>query len=246
MTCEGFWNCKCFKTPGFISWMNRKLELPVRFLLVTSWLKTWLVLKDSLVPKWLKIFFLRELSVPGEGLEIMTRSRCLEIKISPEAPVVVLSHTWQSSPVLICMWTCECFQACAPHLPLSLLSPLSSPALYPPPLHPFAATHKVKGLLVLIWGPLCGSLAVGPTLLPSVQLACSSAFSVKPSGDAAGEWIRFPLWWRKAAVLSKTICLRVERRLMSESGEPLDSPDLSLIPPWVEARTVSPASSSSH
>lgn len=35
-----------------------------------------------------------------------------------------------------------------------------------------------------------------------------------------------------------TIRLRVERRLMSESGEPLDSPDCSPIPPWFEGRHV--------
>lgn len=40
-----------------------------------------------------RFFFLRELSVPGEGLELMTRSQCLEIKISLEVPVVALSPT---------------------------------------------------------------------------------------------------------------------------------------------------------
>lgn len=161
-----------------------------------------------------------------EHLELITRSLCLEIKISP---VVVLRVTLDQ---VVPFWyqrvnICPCHDI--HHLCLLLVfilyqfTQVSSLMVMAWPSRMIAPPHKVKGLAVLIlfWGWLCRSLAVVPTVL-NMFTVWSSVFSQTRLSCCC--WVkRFSTW-----------TAHVERRWMSESGEPLDSSDHSLTRPWFE------------
>lgn len=150
-----------------------------------------------------------------EHLELITRSLCLEIKISP---VVVLRVTLDQ---VVPFWyqrvnICACHDI--HHLCLLLVfilyqftqvSSLMEVMAWPSRM--IAPPHKVKGLAVLIlsWGWLCRSLAVVPTIdgvlnmftvwssvFSQSRLSCCcwvkrfSTWTIGSCGEKVNEWIR--------------------------------------------------------